>query len=611
MFKEHGSSTQTVHPNAVEPSGLRPTAAARTDLQLAWTEELANLKGKSWLSVGLTEYRLQQIWWALKDADREAVKNGDKAERDENLTLRKFSETLEGQTGKSRATIYRDIQTVTALIELLGLAFVERLVATRAKITFASDLLDKLTEITEREMAIKIVKTHAAKGERRAWKAWDKAKATQERKSINERLANLTGNATEDDDQSGDTNPAEPWRNTVMYEDALTALRKLRAKSVQCFVTSPPFYRMRDYGTSVWFGGNPECDHDRKIEHAPFKKTARVTIKDNGENGNHRNRQASEAASKRTTYSCSKCGAWEGEFGQEPNPAAYIKHAVEHFREVRCVLRDDGLLWIEIGDSFDDSGNLLGIPWRLALALQADGWILRGDYIWDRAGSGMPETVRDRMARDHSYVFQFAKSPDYYYDATAIKEPAVGRTHTGRGGKVVRPGSGNRNNASFIGSIHKRSVSVRNARSVWRVAVGKNKLAHTSTFPPELVERCIIPSMSPYDEGGGACASCGAPWRATYLQPQTSPKASDPDRLPPPERLPYQPTCKCGCKERRPCVGGDMFAGTGTTLSVLKRLGHDYIGIELDAANADAIKVTVVEANACRKTTSRQTGGAS
>jgi DNA modification methylase len=250
-------------------------------------------------------------------------------------------------------------------------------------------------------------------------------------------------------------------------------------KSVQCCVTSPPYFGLRDYG------------------HA-------------------------------------------GQIGLEPTPAEYVAQMVEVFREVRRVLRDDGTLWLNLGDSYANdtkwggsssgkhvqalhgntgigrsrhttglkSKDLIGIPWRVAFALQADGWYLRQDIIWHKPNP-MPESVRDRCTKAHEYVFLLSKSERYFWDAEAMQERAVGQTlHDLTGPGYVAPGqapnSGNRKELrTGIESRHRSQIKggqsmqaapngTRNKRSVWTVPTRPYKGAHFATFPPKLIEPCIL-----------------------------------------------------------------------------------------------------------------------
>lgn len=257
---------------------------------------------------------------------------------------------------------------------------------------------------------------------------------------------------------------------TLLSGDALTVLRSLPDGAARCCVTSPPYWGLRDYGV-------------------------------------------------------------EGQLGLEPTPEQYVTRMVEVFREVRRVLADDGTLWLNVGDSYanDDKWggatggkhvaalhghagggrdktttglapkNLVGIPWRLAFALQADGWTLRSDIIWAKPNP-MPESVTDRPTKAHEYVFLLSKSARYFYDSEGIAERG---THAGR---VVKYDGEQKNvTAAKDPKMRTRIASdrcvglTRNARSVWTIATQGYSGAHFATMPPELARRCILAGSAPGD----------------------------------------------------------------------------------------------------------------
>jgi DNA modification methylase len=266
----------------------------------------------------------------------------------------------------------------------------------------------------------------------------------------------------------------------IIEGDCIEGMRRLEGQSVNCVVTSPPYFGLRDYG------------HD-------------------------------------------------GQIGLEASPEAFVAKLVEVFREVRRVLRDDGTVWLNLGDSYaaqrggthqpaetlaggkggktadgsrvnrdrHDGYNptrnasaiglkhkdLIGIPWRVALALQSDGWYLRQDIIWHKPNP-MPESVRDRCTKAHEYIFLLSKSPRYYFDSLAMQEPAVYDGPPRRAKSFMRkvattlpPGQPSqhregRDDIAYTGT--------RNRRSVWTVATKPYKGAHFATFPPELIRPCIL-----------------------------------------------------------------------------------------------------------------------
>lgn len=322
----------------------------------------------------------------------------------------------------------------------------------------------------------------------------------------------------------------------VYNVDALSALDQMPDESVQCCVTSPPYWGLRDYGTShlVW-GGDSNCEHVFVDEATP---------RGNGAGGYSGKQQTNKGSyvihgpGPRVTISagCSLCSAWRGELGLEPSPELYVQHIVEIFREVRRVLRNDGTLWLNLGDSYsaqagqrkttDKAGikqqsnvasvgapsrcapglkpkDLVGIPWMAAFALRADGWWLRSDIIWSKPAP-MPESVTDRPTKSHEYIFLLTKSQKYYYDHEAIKEPCQSgasdikkmiekKDRIGGKHKVLVDPLNAANCTTHIGN--KRGVGSpngRNKRSVWTVNTRPFNDAHFATFPPELIVPCIL-----------------------------------------------------------------------------------------------------------------------
>lgn len=291
----------------------------------------------------------------------------------------------------------------------------------------------------------------------------------------------------------------------IIIGDCLEKLKTLPSRSVQCCVTSPPYWGLRDYGV-------------------------------------------------------------DGQLGMEKSPKEFVSNLLAVFRGVRRVLKDDGTLWLNLGDSYNarrngghagggEQGNraksymqrrsganvaglkvkdLVGIPWRVAFALQEDGWYLRQDIIWHKPNP-MPESVRDRCTKAHEYIFLLSKSPKYYFDNEAIKEP----TSHARESIWASKKHGLKSGQSYVGQGHStRKFAAdplkRNKRSVWTVSTRPFKDAHFATFPPDLIEPCIL---------------AGAP--------------------------------KGGCVL-------DPFFGAGTVGVVAERLKRRYVGIEL---NPDYVKI--------------------
>jgi DNA modification methylase len=365
----------------------------------------------------------------------------------------------------------------------------------------------------------------------------------------------------------------------LLKGDCRELLPRLPAASVHCVVTSPPYWGLRDYGVA-------------------------------------------------------------GQLGLEPTPEAYVATMVGVFHEVRRVLRDDGTLWLNMGDSYaggkcgrDDDGpadllrraaiyetgtrkatakgangvdravpdglkpkDLVGIPWRLAFALQADGWFLRADIIWAKPNP-MPESVTDRPTKAHEYVFLLSKSARYFYDADAVREPFAGVPYKGRDNGAILNGD-----RADRGRTIGMTTAARNLRSVWTLATEPTPEAHFATFPTALASRCIQAGSSER----GCCAACGAPWvRVVERGHDTFSPKSDSDfygdgrdpgvhrklgsvyqkRLDahPPRTTGWQPSCACEAPVV-PCIVLDPFAGTGTVGAVAEQLGRHSILIELSSA---------------------------
>ena len=214
----------------------------------------------------------------------------------------------------------------------------------------------------------------------------------------------------------------------------------IASNTVQTVVTSPPYFGQRDYGTATWIGGDPACDHKKGKNAAKSEKSSTLE----GSKRNTGNRLSG------FTHSCPRCGAQrvDLQLGLEQTPAEYIANMVAVFEEVKRVMRPDGTLWLNIGDKYSTQSagtggpskkqlsnagsqaapdrpgkNLLGLPWRVAFAMQDAGWILRRDIIWFKTNP-MPESAQDRPTTSHEYLFLFSKSPDYFYDNEAVKVPS-------------------------------------------------------------------------------------------------------------------------------------------------------------------------------------------
>ncbi len=252
-------------------------------------------------------------------------------------------------------------------------------------------------------------------------------------------------------------------RNTVIFSDALTALKTLPDKIARAAVTSPPYWAMRDYdGHRQWFDEPvTPCDHDKDIEHGPHHPGQVEETKWKTAEGAGKGQTA-------LTHSCSKCGAWYGQLGQEPELEGYIKNLVSISREISRTLTDDGSFWLNIGDTFKDK-RLQLVPYRVALALQEDGWLLRSVVQWHKVNA-KPESVKDRPVRSHEPIFLLTKSEKSLYNRDAVLE-------------LTADGDGERS-----------------MRDVWAIPyeplarVKYKKEANFAVFPSEIPRRCILAS---------------------------------------------------------------------------------------------------------------------
>ena len=406
---------------------------------------------------------------------------------------------------------------------------------------------------------------------------------------------------------------------SIRQGDVLDRLREMPSESVHCVVTSPPYWGLRSYGV-------------------------------------------------------------DGAYGLEPTLDEYIAKMVEVFREVRRVLREDGTLWLNLGDAYaaspkgslngqDKSGltstktqehspagisklggglkpkDLIGLPWHVAFALQADGWWLRSDIIWHKPNP-MPESVADRPTRAHEYVFLLTKSKTYYYDAVAIREPAQpwhGYEFRPRAPERKEPNPDvryadkqrghSRRHAGFNDrwdamAKEEQQAMGANKRTVWSIATQPYSGAHFATYPEKLVEPCILAGTSER----GVCGECGAQWQRVVEQSRTFESGSGRSGNAPfgkngvrvqgggetldVRRGPvvhtattgWQPTCGHDT-EPVPAIVLDPFCGSGTTGVVALRHGRSFIGIELNPEYVELARKRIIDDAPLLNIQGNQNGG--
>ena len=369
----------------------------------------------------------------------------------------------------------------------------------------------------------------------------------------------------------------------ILIGDVREKLKELPDQSVHCVVTSPPYWGLRDYGK-------------------------------------------------------------DGQIGMEDTPEEFVANLVSVFREVWRVLRDDGTLWLNLGDSYAGSGkgrnpdgtvhvsamiakqgssagtvmgnvkgglvpdglkpkDLVGIPWRVAFALQAEGWYLRQDIIWHKPNP-MPESVTDRCTKSHEYIFLLSKSRQYYFDNEAIKEPA----------KYAGDDRGSRTDSrrgTIMNSISGITTETRNKRDVWTVTTRPFKGAHFATFPPQLIEPCILSGTSAH----GVCDQCLTPYErimvkgdipqrktrdkmlGAYPDRKTTTRLNSVDMVTIPKTQEgWKQNCNCTSTNTIPATVLDPFFGAGTTGLVAQEHGRNWIGCELNPVYAEMASKRIKDA---------------
>lgn len=278
----------------------------------------------------------------------------------------------------------------------------------------------------------------------------------------------------------------------ILHGDCIESLKSLEDQSINTCITSPPYYGLRDYGTADWIGGNIDCDHTYHVTSAYNKN-----FNERWGNPSGNRKQESERHNVEYKKECKKCGAQreDKQLGMEDTIEEFTENLVTVFKEVKRVLRDDGTVWLNIGDSYSKKQQLIGAPWRVALALQDDGWYLRQDIIWNKPNA-MPESIKNRCTKAHEYIFLLSKNKKYYYDNEAIKEDCVGKDERKWADSYDKVGSviqGDTNaGIKRTKRYSKDNDFKRNRRSVWTVTTKAFKGAHFATFPKDLIEPCVL-----------------------------------------------------------------------------------------------------------------------
>ena len=419
--------------------------------------------------------------------------------------------------------------------------------------------------------------------------------------------------------------------NVILQGNVLDVLKTLPDEFIDCIVTSPPYFNLRDYQTEgiIW-DGDSVCEHDwvkhvKKPTGGKGSKTANV--------GANKNDDANMRSHDIISNFCNKCGAWKGSLGLEPTPDLFIKHLCDIFDEVKRVLKPTGTCWVNLGDSYgtgsgsgvregkqatvrgiknfkdwEDNGkakipgfekSLLLIPERFALEMCGRGWILRNKIVWKK-NNCMPASVTDRFTVDWEAIFFFTKNKQYFFEQQfeQAKDPEDNIRRLMKAQEYNKNEQGGNSNFNQenrnLEAVTERMNKGRNKRCVWEINTRPNSVAHFACFPPELPANCIKAGCPEQ-----ICNKCGQPRQKIYedgeiideRDPEQVLRAKNQEQL-------GQGGLRGGYVKREKiekghsdcgCNAGfhsglvlDIFAGSGTTLDVARKLSMKYLGIELN-----------------------------
>lgn len=397
--------------------------------------------------------------------------------------------------------------------------------------------------------------------------------------------------------------------------DSRDILARMPEQSIQAAATSPPYYGLRQYDSeaSIW-GAKGDCDHE-------WDASIQISIHDSynadfnerwGQGSGQRKQERAKPKLMDQGCFCKRCGAWQGRLGNEPYPQMFLDNLMEIFDPLLRVIRDDGTLWVVIGDSYAGSGRgpsgasgigqhqsrqgfhdqnqnsntkqwrkhpgwwglpdkcLMMIPARFAIEMQKRGWVLRNEVVWDKPNV-IPASVNDRLTVNHEAIYLFSRKPKYYFDIEAIKEPIADGSKARYRQNIEKQTGSDR--AHAFGQGHDGPLKavgghddLRQKRTVWRISTRSSDISseHTATFPPLLVEPMILASTS----AAGACPKCGAPFeRMKFRLSKAAALAlslkGERSTHPIGKTVTYgwKPTCKCGCQAVIPTATEEKICG--------------------------------------------------